>query len=271
MAFLLLELEIDGADFNGTQIQAYGRTVQGLVTEAIGNIDAGSTFRLGSRLDQGVSARGLTGLCRTNRDWDPVVFGLALNQHLPVDIVVVRVARVSETFDPLRAACIKHYRYTVLVRPVRPVVERRCWWVRDLKTLDVLNQLAALIPGTHDLSGFACLRHDETDFHDPVREYISAVWSEESSEHGRQFIFRIAGRGFLYKQIRGLVGGMVSIAQGRFPIEAFATTMQGGRNAPRLGNIAPAEGLRMDAVCYDEAPPWIEVCASNRGLETRTE
>lgn len=265
MPAYLIELEVDGAGFHGTQIQAFGRTVQGVVGEALADLDADSTFRPGSRLDQGVSARALVGLCKTGRDWDAVTLALALNQRLPADLIIVRSARVTDDFDPLRAACIKTYGYTILVRPVRPVLVRRCWWIRDLGAAEILAVLAAQLPGRRDLSGFACLRHDNTDDQDPVREYLTANWNQSETDDGCYRHFTISGRGFLYKQIRGLVGAMVAVAQGRATADGFTRAVAAGRSAERLGNIAPAEGLVLDSVRYDGEIPWKTVAVGNRG------
>lgn len=254
-----LELEFAGAAFNGTQLQAEagGRTLNGVVEQALTEL-AGEpvSFRASSRLDQGVGARALPGDCRLAKDWDPPVLGLALNQRLPDDVVVRRVARVDDGFDARKDAIWKSYRYRVLVRPVRPVLDRAGMWVRRMPYPELLDELAALIPGVRDLSGFAALRHDETDAKSPRREYLSAAWSLEHSDEATVRVFRICGKGFLYKQVRGLVGAMVHVAMGRDVPAAFHAALAAGRDAVRVGNIAPAEGLLLERVAFDPEPYW---------------
>lgn len=264
MPAYLIEFEVDGTDFNGTQVQAFGRTVQGAIGEALAVLDPTATVRAGSRLDQGVSARAYPAVCRMERAWTPAILGLALNQKLPSDLVAVRCAPVADDFNPQRVACVKTYSYTILQRPVRPVLWPRCWWLRDLPQVEVLPDLAALIPGRRDLSGFASLRHDETDTQDPVREYLSATWTSDRLRDGLVHRFEIAGKGFLYKQIRGLVGAMIDVAQAKHSREDFLIARDGGWGAPRLGNVAPAEGLCLESVVYEAELGFAEVSVANR-------
>jgi tRNA pseudouridine38-40 synthase len=262
----LLDLEVDGRAYCGTQVQINGPTVQGAVATALRSLTGeDGAFRPGSRLDQGVSARSYPGTCTLSRTWEPAILGLALNQHLPNDLVVRRVAPVADDFDCLRQGCSKTYRYRLRERAVRTVLDRACWWLRDLPHPERLAPLAALIPGEHDLSGFACLRHDGTDDDDPVRRYSAAAWSEQRDGDSILRIFSIAGRGFLYKQVRGLVGAMVYCALGRANADDFRAVMAAGRgNTLRLGNIAPSEGLLLDSVEFDTPIAWQTVAVRER-------
>ncbi len=269
-----LELEFAGAAFNGTQVQDHGRTLQGVVAQTLVDLVGHSVdLRPGSRLDQGVSARALPSDVRLDRDWDPVVLGLALNQKLPKDIIVRRVAGVADGFDARRDSVAKAYRYRVLVRPTRPVLDHAALWIRHLPHPERLADLAALIPGRHDLSGFACLRHDETDVKDPVRDYLTARWSAQpcgDEADGSEYTFRIRGAGFLYKQVRGLVGAMVHVAAGRATVDDFMRAMADGRAATRLANIAPAEGLLLERAEFTPEPDWRVVDPRGRVTSPRS-
>lgn len=265
----ILALEFAGADFSGTQVQDIGRTLQGVVNAALTALVGHAVdFRPGSRLDQGVSARALPGDVWLDRDWHPLVLGLALNRGLPADIVVRRAARVADGFSARRDGSAKHYRYRVLERPVRPVLDRDALWVRHLPHPQRLGELAALIPGRHDLSGFACLRHDETDGLNPARHYLAASWATRplgDAHDGCEHTFRIVGAGFLYKQVRGLVGSMVHVAAGRATVADFQRAMAAGWTAARLGNIAPAAGLILEHADFAPEPEWQIIGPRERG------
>jgi tRNA pseudouridine38-40 synthase len=259
----LLSVEVDGARFSGTQVQSQGeRTVQGALAEALAPLGLDG-IGPGSRLDQGVSAACLPVAVHAAQLWDPATLGLAINQRLPDDLVVVRAAAVDEGFA-VRDAAHKTYRYRVISRPTRPVLDRAGWWVRDIRHPELLGELAALIPGERDLSGFAALRHDETDGLDPVRRYFAASWDRHDEGAAAVHTFRITGAGFLYKQVRGLVGAMVTVAMGRAGVDAFRAVLAAGRDARKLGNMAPAEGLLLEAVAYDPEPHWVAVSIANR-------
>ncbi|MBA3936598.1 MAG: tRNA pseudouridine synthase A [Planctomycetes bacterium] len=233
-----LTIEYDGRAFQGTQAQGPGlRTLQGVLEAAATRLDGQEVqVRLCSRLDAEVSALALTGDCLFGKDWHPATLALAFTGNLPADVAVRKVARVADDWSAKIHARSKTYRYRVVQRGVRPVLDRDCLWVRQLDHVERLHELAALLVGDLDLSGFACLRGDDT-----------------------HWLFRITGQGFLYKQVRGLVGAMVHVAQGRAECADFIAAMQAGRGARRFGNIVPGHGLALECVSYDPEPEWVVI------------
>ncbi|GDY11156.1 tRNA pseudouridine synthase A [Planctomycetota bacterium] len=259
-----LTLALDGRGFNGTQVQGKGeRTVAPVVASALAALaDPGAqhepAVKLSSRLDAGVSAEGLVAEVALDRGWPPVALAHALNQRLPADVACTAAALVPDDFDAIRWAVAKTYRFTVRVRAVRPVLDQRCWWVRRLDHPELLPGLAAHLVGHHDLSGFAALRHDGRDGNDPHRTIHRAEWTVATDGEGRVLTFRISGSGFLYRQVRGLVGAMVFTAQDRGATPAdFQAAIAAGRSARRIGKTAPPDGLVLERVEYGERePPW---------------
>lgn len=254
-----IALEYDGKDFAGTQTQAPGlRTLQQVLGEAAARLeDRPCQVRLSSRLDAGVSATALIADLLVERTWEPAALGQALSSHLPPDAVVRRVAPVPDDWFAKIQAKAKTYHYRVCRRTVRPVLDQRVWWVRRMDHPERLGQAARLLPGHRDLSGFACLRRDETDDQDPFRAVLSADWLSEARDGQELHTFRITGEGFLYKQVRGLVGAMVFLAQGNATVDDFAAAMADGRGTRRLGNIAPPEGLCLVETRFDPEPAWV--------------
>lgn len=260
-----LEIEFDGAGFAGTQIQTAGeRTLQGLLATTLsGILDAPVLPMPASRLDAGVGAEALPVSVevaslpgRPAADADGLrCLGLALAGSLPADVSVRRVALVPPDWHAQIFAVSKTYRYRVVVRGTKPARDKRCWWVKRIDHPERLQQLAAQLVGTRDLRLFACLRHDGTDEKDGAREITAAAWERR----GDALVFRITGKGFLYKQVRGFVGGMVYVAQGRRTVDEFERRIAGEAVELRLGKIAPAEGLVLERISYDPEPDWLTV------------
>lgn len=249
----VLDLELDGRAFAGTQWQKGHRTVQAELMAAVAGLDgADRHVRLASRLDSGVDAEHLPCDVELGRTWDPAVLCQALTDRLPADLAVRRAAVVPDAFNAIGDAVGKTYRYRIALRPVRPVRDQRCWWLRRLDRTDLLQPCADLLVGDKDLSGFANLRHDESDGHDPTRSIASAVWSVD----GEILTFRVSGAGFLYRQVRGFVGAMAAVATGRWPMADFAACCDGGRVAAKVGNVAPPDGLCLESVRYQPEPEW---------------
>ncbi len=68
--------------------------------------------------------------------------------------------------------------------------------------------------------------------------------------------FRVSGAGFLYRQVRGMVGAMAAVATGRWPMEEFLACCAGGRSAAKVGNVAPPDGLCLETVRFAAEPDW---------------
>ncbi len=260
MPRIALELEFDGHGFAGSQAQTGLRTVQGTLAAALSDLaGAPVVVRPASRLDQGVSAEAFTvdawmpGLPGEHQPEPLRNLGLALAGALPDDLSVRRIAVVEDTWNAQHAARTKTYRYTVTVRGTKPVLRPRCWWVRQLDHPERLQTLANQLLGNKDLRLFANLRHDGSDDDLRERTIFSADWQPGLAG---DLIFRISGTGFLYKQIRGFVGAMVHLAQGRRDLAEFSALIAGDTSIKRLGNIAPPAGLMLERVTYDPEPPW---------------
>lgn len=252
-AFLL---ELDGARFSGTQSQANAHAVQDELAAAVARLGGGAVVRLASRLDAGVGAELLPCDTLLERAWDPYRLGQALQGHLGPGLAVRAAAAVDDGFHSIRSARAKCYRYRVRVRDSAPVLDPRCWWVRRLDHPPLLRALAAGITGERDLRAFACLRHDDSDDDDGTREIQAAEWTRADDAQGVCHQLRILGTGFLYKQVRGLVGAMVHVAQGRRSAADFHALVAGRGDVKRIGNIAPPEGLCLERVRYDPEPAW---------------
>jgi tRNA pseudouridine38-40 synthase len=252
------DLEYDGRAFNGSQAQAGLRTLQTLLATAMTELNVEPVqVRPASRLDAEVCAEHLPCDAWFVREWEPRELAAALSSRLPTDVSVTRVARVHDRWHAQHDARTKTYRYTLVLRGSRPVLEHHATWVRQVDHPELLHEMARLVVGTRDLSGFACLRRDDSDGDDPVRTIASAAWTIDRRPLGTYLIFHVSGDGFLYKQVRGLVGAMIHVAKGRKPMSTFAATIAGGRAAERIGNIAPAKGLVLERVAYEPEPDWL--------------
>ena len=255
-----IECEWNGAGYAGTSIQPDATTLTSLLQEMCARIEEPEAqWRCSSRLDAGVSAQALPAHVDVSRDWNCNDLGKALHAHAPDALSIRRIARVTEAWDSLRSKSVKHYEYRVLLRNWKPVLDTAVWHIKKLSHPERLQQMADAIIGEHDLSGFACLRGDETDQQDGTRRYHSSEWCNEYWQGGELWIYRISADGFLYRQVRGLVGTMLAVAQGSYPLEAFQEMLSKGKAAQRVGNIAPPQGLCLEQVVYEERPDWQEL------------
>src|SRR4029079_3248916 len=126
-----LTVQYDGTDLVGWQRQKTGRSVQGLLEEALAAIDgAPVTVHGAGRPDAGVHAIAKVASARGTTALEPPTLVRALNAKLPPDVRVDSVADAPDDFPARFSAKSKTYRYILLEADVAgPFAQRYVWRV----------------------------------------------------------------------------------------------------------------------------------------------
>ncbi len=235
----------DGTDFLGFQWQVEGRTVQGVLEAALRKVTQHDARVIGAgRTDTGVHARGQVIGFRV--PWRHALADLqrALNAVLPEDVAIWEVAPAPEGWHPRFSAVRRHYRYTVLNRPVRDPLERRyAHLVREPLDVALLQAAADLIVGEHDFASFGRpMQPGETT----VREIYAATWRQE----GAHCVFDVTGNAFLRGMVRSLVAAMLQVGIGAWPVTRMVDVLA-ARDRAVAAPPAPACGLCLMQVDYE--------------------
>jgi tRNA pseudouridine38-40 synthase len=260
MRYALL-IEFDGLNWAGTATQVGKETLQAELRRVVALLGGEVRLvRLCSRLDAGVAAEGLAAHVEFQRLWKPTRLVQAFNGHLHEDVTVLAAAQVADDWDAIIAATEKTYRYRCLVRDARPALDKRMWHLRTMEHPELLQKCAQAIIGHHDLAAFACRRSDWRDERpDKRRNILSSTWTHESWRGGGTlWTYRVRGDGFLYRQVRGIVGAMVAVARGVTPFQDFLEDIDRGMKLgpDRIGNVAPPQGLCLESVLLSPTPAW---------------
>jgi tRNA pseudouridine38-40 synthase len=237
-------LAYDGTEFSGFQRQANARTVQGVVEQALRQLNwQGRAILSAGRTDTGVHAAGQ--VIAFDLDWAHSQEDLlhALNAHLPDDAAARWVSLAPPGFHPRFAARARRYCYHIFCDPLRdPLRERYAWRVWPAAQLDLLQQSAGALVGTHDFAAFGTPQRAAGS---TKRTVLSAEWKLE----GTGLVFAIVANAFLYHMVRHLVSLQIEIGQGRSSVEVIRKYLQGEMPSPVQG-LAPPQGLVLVEVEY---------------------
>lgn len=241
-----LTIAYDGTAYAGWQVQPGKATVQETVELAIEAVSGTRVKLHGSgRTDRGVHARGQVAHFDLETRMTPRSILFALNSHLPRDIRIIAVKKVPATFHARRAAHSKEYRYTVFNGEILMPCDR-LYAVQVHKPLDVplMREGARLFVGEHDFRAFMA-NPQRT-----VESTVRTITSFEISKRGAVITFKVRGNGFLYKQVRSMVGMLIRVGHGQEPPSRVAEWLDTA--APRTARVpsAPPQGLTLWKVWY---------------------
>jgi tRNA pseudouridine38-40 synthase len=241
---LLAIIEYDGTEFEGFQIQARRRTVQGELEKALRQITGENIRVVGAgRTDTGVHAAGLGAHWDTAWGKSPQVLQRALNAVLPTDLAIRQIVAVPADFSARYSARSRVYRYTILNQATRsPLAERYALRVAEPLDAGAMDAAARGLIGEHDFGAFGTPpRGDNT-----VREmYRAQVWRE-----AERVLIELEATAFLFRMVRRIVGTLILVGKGKLSAAEFREVLEKKR---RAGESVPPHGLCLIQVRYEIA------------------
>lgn len=245
-----LTIEYDGGPFVGWQGQANGRSVQQALEEAVEAFTGEAVVVKGAgRTDAGVHALGQVAHLDLSRDWPARTVVNALNAHLrPEPVAILAAEVVAADFDARFSALKRHYLYRITDRRAPPVLDRgRVWHVPLPLDAEAMHAAAQGLVGRHDFTSF---RASGCQAKSPVRTLDRL----DVARHGEEVAVSASARSFLHNQVRAMVGTLVKVGEGRWPVGAVPEALA-ARDRSRAGPVAPPHGLYLVRVDYPEMPP----------------
>ena len=273
-----LTIAYDGTGLVGWQRQASGISVQGLLEDALRELDGRHVEVAGAgRTDAGVHALGQVASVSLTRAIDRGTLLRALNSRLPESVRIVEAADAAPSFHARFDARSKTYSYRVWNGEVMSPFERAYAWHVPGPALDVaaMASAARLLEGRHD---FAAFQASGSDTRSTEREVFSsrARYGSDPLRGARDpqpfdrmapglITYEIAGAGFLRHMVRTIVGTLVEIGRGRRP-DAWMSEVLCSRDRAEAGPTAPAEGLFLVSLDYRDG---VTMPADDRELGNR--
>ena len=241
---IVLGLEYAGNCFQGWQSQPHGHTVQDVLEHALRCI-TGEPVRThcAGRTDSGVHATAQvihfdTGKVRPLSAW---VRGV--NALLPAGVAVRWAVEASRDFHARYCAVERRYRYFLFNSPVRPgLLSGRVGWFHQPLDEARMAEATAFLPGWHDFSTF---RTAGCQAKTPVKLMHEASVRRE----GDFLVFDFRANAFLHHMVRNLVGALVYIGKGYYPVDWLQEVLE-SRDRSRAAPTFPADGLYLCGVSY---------------------
>ena len=245
MRNIKLIIAYDGWAYHGWQIQTPDLpTVQAVLKDIIQHVVRHPIDLKGtSRTDAGVHAEGQVANFSTDCSIPVDRLRLAINSRCPVDIAIRSAEEVPEVFHASFAAQSKLYHYRVYNSSDKPVhlVNKVYHYWRELD-VEKMSAAAGLLVGRHDFAGFASASDRRGSTERTI--FRCDVYRQET-----EMIFEIEGDGFLYNMVRNIVGTLLEIGRGHWPVERIEQILASG-DRQQAGPTVPGAGLTLMWVKY---------------------
>lgn len=242
-------ISYDGTNFSGFQRQPQMRTVQEEIEKTLLRLNSGQAVKIhgAGRTDAGVHAYGqvIHFDLPQQRDLEKLRFGF--DTQTPDDIDVIQVEQVADDFHARYQKHRKTYEFLVdLGRPKNPLMRHYATHFPYKVDFSVVKAAIKKLRGTHDFTGFTAAG---TSVENKIRT-ISRATVEKDDKTGF-LIFTFTGSGFLYKQVRNMVGTLLKIGNGCMPIDQIDRILESGDRS-LAGPTAASNGLYLKEIIYDD-------------------
>ncbi len=238
-----LEIQYDGTNYAGWQIQKNAATIQQKITEALNLILKEKINLIGSgRTDAGVHALGQVANFRTDKVIDIYSFKHSLNGILPVDVSITKMESVNENFHSRFDANRRIYFY--LISKIKsPFLLKYSYHLHQPLDLNRLNLLSSALIGVNDFTG---LSRKNPSLENKVCTVYSAQWRELKNI----ILFRIEADRFLHGMVRIIVATLLNAHKQGSGIELIKNILM-EKDTLLAAGAAPSKGLFLYKVLYD--------------------
>ena len=242
-----LLLEYDGRPYHGFQAQDRLASVQGSLERAV-KAFCGEDIRVhaAGRTDTGVHATGQVVHIDLEKDWKAETVRNALNAHLvPEPVAVLEASVAEEGWHARFSATERRYLYRILNRWAPPALDQgRVWHVKKPLDAEAMHAAAQVLVGHHDFTTFR-------DMACQAKSPVKTLDVAKVSRDGEEVILEFAARSFLHRQVRSMTGTIAEVGVGRWT-KADVQAALDARDRKACGPVAPAEGLYLTGVSYDD-------------------
>lgn len=243
---IVLVLEYDGRGYCGWQKQPTHPSIQSELENALSLIACQPILTVAAgRTDTGVHALYQVVHFETSAMRPMTAWVRGVNALVSPSLSVLWAGEVCRDFHARYSANGRTYVYRLLNRPVRPaVLQGKIGWVHDPLDLDLMRAASRWLVGEHDFSAF---RSAECQAKSAVRQ----LYKLEITRQGSLLIFELYANAFLQHMVRNIVGSLVYVGKGRYPVEWMRMVLDKRDRALAAPTFSP-DGLYLVGVHYPD-------------------
>lgn len=231
-----------GKAYHGWQNQPNALTVQEVLEDAMTKLLHRSISLMGAgRTDTGVHAKEMYAHFDIDQLENTRELLFRLNAFLPEDIAVQRIFEVLDEAHARFSASSRTYEYVVTTTK-NPFYKDLAHFVRQDLNVDQMNLAAALLLGKKD---FECFSKSKTDVFTNICDVKHAQWTQEKN----RLIFTITADRFLRNMVRAIVGTLLNVGAGKYPVD-YVNTLLKSKDRTKAGVSVPAKGLYLTFIMY---------------------
>ncbi|MEA3499788.1 MAG: tRNA pseudouridine(38-40) synthase TruA [Candidatus Marinimicrobia bacterium] len=245
----VLEVEYDGANYAGFQIQPNVKTVQGELQKALENIyQTKITIKASGRTDAGVHAKRQIFHFTPPKLIKNINLKLAINSQINRDIRIRKVGIANLNFHSRFSAIERTYKYYILLK--KDIFSRNySWQINYDINVKYLKKCAKIVKGEHDFTAF-CNSSSE------INHKLCVVKKSNWKIKNNSLIYTITANRFLHNMVRSLVGLMIKVGNGEKTVDNFRKIL-GDKIRHFDIYTAPPQGLFLEKVRYNNEIRWI--------------
>ena len=239
-------IEYVGSSFIGWQVQTKGKTIQGLIQKKITYLLNEKVTLIGSgRTDTGVHAIEQSAhFDITEKIQNLNKFLKSINYFLnEKKISILKIRKRNNKFHARFSAKMRIYRYIILNRFSRPVLEKnRGWHIMKKLDIDTMRKGAKKLEGTIDFSTF---RASTCRAKSPIKtmKLVKIISSKN------KIIIEFRSQSFLQKQVRSMVGCLKYLGEKKWSLKKFDNIIKSKKRI-LCAPPAPPEGLFLSRIIY---------------------
>jgi tRNA pseudouridine38-40 synthase len=239
-----IELSYFGKAYHGWQNQPDSISVQEMLEEKLSKVlHPGIQIVGAGRTDAGVHAKQMFAHFDTEKLIDEALLKYKMNSMLPKDIAVAAVFEVEADAHARFDALSRSYEYHI-VQEKDAFSKDFAWFFKHALDVNKMNEAALALK---DYTNFKSFSKSRTD----VKTYNCRIDNAEWKVKDEKLVFYITADRFLRNMVRAIVGTLVEIGQGKYPVSHIHEVIL-SEDRGKAGTSVPAHGLYLTRIIYPE-------------------